>query len=214
VASRGRHTRSTPQLPLVTPEADPEKIIRRQKTLQEGTSTVEPGDSGNFHYSPIATPVVVSHFPITPSVGASRSLNFGSFPVDFPSPSFTTPPPVKVVSFTERETSVPSSPVAFSSNPLLFPFPPRSSVPASPVRTPSPPGSPPAIIPMAGANPPRNIMDAIVAVRYAPLVLPQPMNALPAGDYLKYMPKFTGEEDIITEEHLAAFYSYDRQSKY
>jgi hypothetical protein len=61
---------------------------------------------------------------------------------------------------------------------------------------------------MAGANPPRNRMDAIVAARYAPLVLPQPMNALPAGDYLKYMPKFTGEEDITVEEHLVAFYSY------
>jgi len=34
------------------------------------------------------------------------------------------------------------------------------------------------------------------------------MNALPAGDYLKYMPKFMGEEDIIVEEHLVAFYSY------
>jgi hypothetical protein len=55
---------------------------------------------------------------------------------------------------------------------------------------------------------PRNIMDTIVAARYAPLILPQPMNALHAGDYLKYMPKFTGEEDITFEEHLAAFYSY------
>jgi hypothetical protein len=34
------------------------------------------------------------------------------------------------------------------------------------------------------------------------------MNALCAGDYLKYMPKFIGEEDIIVEEHLVAFYSY------
>jgi hypothetical protein len=34
------------------------------------------------------------------------------------------------------------------------------------------------------------------------------MNPLPAGDYLKYMPKFTGEGDITAEEHLAAFYSY------
>jgi hypothetical protein len=34
------------------------------------------------------------------------------------------------------------------------------------------------------------------------------MNALPTGDYLKYMPKFTGEEDIIAKEHLVAFYSY------
>jgi hypothetical protein len=34
------------------------------------------------------------------------------------------------------------------------------------------------------------------------------MNPLPAGDYLKYMPKFTGEEDITAEEHILAFYSY------
>jgi hypothetical protein len=34
------------------------------------------------------------------------------------------------------------------------------------------------------------------------------MNVLPLGYYLKYMPKFIGEEDIIAEEHLAAFYSY------
>jgi ribonuclease HI len=61
---------------------------------------------------------------------------------------------------------------------------------------------------MAGANPPQNRMDVIVAARYAPLVLPHPMNPLPAGDYLKYMPKFTGEGDITAEEHLAAFYSY------
>jgi hypothetical protein len=208
VASRGRHTRSSPQLPLVKPEADREKNIRRQKTLQEGTSTVEPGDSSNFHYSLIATLVVVSHFPITPFVGDSRSLNFGSFLVDFPSHSFTTPPPIRVVSFTKRETSVPSSPVDFSSNPLLFPFPPRRSLPLSPIQTSSPLSSPPNIIPMAGTNPPRNRMDAIVSTRYAPLVLSQPMNGLCDGDYLKYMPKFIGEKDIIVEEHLVAFYSY------
>ena len=61
---------------------------------------------------------------------------------------------------------------------------------------------------MAGANPPLNRMDAIFTARYAPLVLPYPMNPLPAGYYLKYMPKFTGEGDITAEEHLATFYSY------
>jgi hypothetical protein len=61
---------------------------------------------------------------------------------------------------------------------------------------------------MVGANPPRNIMNAIVVARYSPLVLPQPMNSLPAGDYLKYMPKFTREEDITVEENLVSFYSY------
>jgi hypothetical protein len=62
---------------------------------------------------------------------------------------------------------------------------------------------------MEGANPPRNRMYAIVATRYGPLILPQPLNALLACGYLKQLPKFTGEGDITTEEHLETFYSYD-----
>jgi hypothetical protein len=58
---------------------------------------------------------------------------------------------------------------------------------------------------MAGANPPRNKMDVVVAARYAPLVLPQPLNSLPVGGYLKKLPKFIGEGDIIIEDHLEAF---------
>ena len=61
---------------------------------------------------------------------------------------------------------------------------------------------------MASDNLPINRMDSIMATRYACLVLPQPMNSLPVGDYLKYMPKFTREEDITIEEHISAFYSY------
>jgi hypothetical protein len=61
---------------------------------------------------------------------------------------------------------------------------------------------------MAVVNRPANRMDAIVHARYDPLVLPQPVNSLPPRDYLKYMAKFTGEEDIIVEEHIASFYSY------
>jgi hypothetical protein len=114
----------------------------------------------------------------------------------FPILGFTTPPLVRVTEFVERETHVPSSPLYFSPKPLLFPFPLGNSIPASPVLTPSPPNSPPPHIPRVGANPPRNKMDAIVVARYAPLVLPESMNALPARDYLNYMPKFTGEEDI------------------
>lgn len=64
-------------------------------------------------------------------------------------------------------------------------------------------------ITMAGANQPNMTrMERIVAARYAPLVLPHPLSALPVGDYQKYMPKYTGEEDISAKEHLAAFYSY------
>jgi ribonuclease HI len=240
VAPKGRHTRSTPQLPLETPEADPENIIKKGKTSQEGISTVVPGDSGNLHDSSFKTPVAASNSPFIPSVGVSRSLDFEIFPVelppsslhlegesfdtpvspdivkwfrprsleDFPTLGFPTPPPIKVVVSKEGETYFPLNPILFSSNTQSFPFSPRNTAPVLPVQTPSPPGSPTIHIPMAGANPPRNRMDAIVAARYAPLVLPQPMNSLPAGDYLKYMPKFTGEEDITAEEHLSTFYSY------
>ena len=31
---------------------------------------------------------------------------------------------------------------------------------------------------------------------------------MPTRDYLKYMPKFTGEGDFTVEENLEAFYSY------
>jgi hypothetical protein len=61
---------------------------------------------------------------------------------------------------------------------------------------------------MTVVNPPANRMDDIVATRYSPLLLPHPLNALPPRDYLKYMPKFMEEEDVIAEEHLASFYNY------
>ena len=58
------------------------------------------------------------------------------------------------------------------------------------------------------ARPPSR-MELIMVARYAPLALPQPLNALPQGDYLKYLPKYIAEGDGTSiEEHLATFYSY------
>ena len=51
-------------------------------------------------------------------------------------------------------------------------------------------------------------MERILVSRYAPLNLPNPLVVMPTGDYLKYMPKFTGEGGFTVEEHLEAFYSY------
>ena len=53
-----------------------------------------------------------------------------------------------------------------------------------------------------------DMMDRMVATRYAPLVLPQPLNALPGGDYHKYLPRFNGQEETTIEEHWDAFLSY------
>jgi hypothetical protein len=229
VASRGRHTRSHPQLPLATPVADPEVIFRKGKAFEGETSIAEPG---NPPPPSVGTPFSPPRFLNRPPSEVSRFLNFGSVPAefsppglglegetlvtplsseaipwhrprtaeDFPTPSFTTP--------AQRGALADLSSLAFSLNPLSFPTPLRDSFPVAPSRTPSPPSSPPPNIPMASANPPLNRMDAIVAARYAPLVLPHPMNPLPTGDYLKYMPKFTREGDVTAEEHLAAFYSY------
>jgi hypothetical protein len=100
------------------------------------------------------------------------------------------------------------NPILFSFNTQPFPLSLGNTAPVPLVQTPSPPGSPKVHILMAGDNLLRNRMDAIVAARYSPLVLPQPMNPLPVRDYLKYMPKFTGEKDITAKEHLSTFYSY------
>jgi hypothetical protein len=51
-------------------------------------------------------------------------------------------------------------------------------------------------------------MEIIIAARYAPLVFPNPLNAITTGDYQKYMPKFSGAEEVTSEEHLEFFYSY------
>jgi hypothetical protein len=216
VASRGRHTRSNPHFPLATPKEDLEAVRRKGKRAAKEVSVDE---KGNTPSPSVRTPFSDSQFPSRPSSKVSRFLNFGSVPAEFsppglvsegeilvtpPSGGFTTPPLITTVA--QREAPVHSSPLDFS---LFTPSSPvRTSFPTSPVHTPYPLSSPPFNVPMAGANPPQNIMDAIVTARYASLVLPHPMNPLPAGDYLKYMPKFTEEGDTTAEENLASFYSY------
>ena len=48
-------------------------------------------------------------------------------------------------------------------------------------------------------------IERIVAARYGPLFFPAPLNAIPIGDYMEYMPKFTGTEGVTTKEHLDSF---------
>jgi hypothetical protein len=108
----------------------------------------------------------------------------------------------------QRQASAHLGPSVLSLFSPLTPFPSGNSFPTSLVHTPSPPSSPPPNIPMVGVNPTMTRMEAIIATRYAPLVLPQPLNALPEDGYLKQLPKFTGERDVMIDEHLEAFYSF------
>jgi hypothetical protein len=43
-----------------------------------------------------------------------------------------------------------------------------------------------------------------VAARYVPLALPVPLHDLPEN-YMKNLPKFTGEGDLTTTEHMNFF---------
>ena len=63
-------------------------------------------------------------------------------------------------------------------------------------------------IPTSNIVAPLTKMERILVARYAPLNFPNPLFAMPTGDYLKYMPKFTREGYFTAEEHLEAFYSY------
>ena len=60
---------------------------------------------------------------------------------------------------------------------------------------------------MAAVAPPDPI-NAIIAARYAPLVLPNNLNPFPTTDYMKYLPRFNGEGETTIEEHLIAFYKF------
>jgi hypothetical protein len=63
--------RSTPQLALAKPKADPEKIIRRRKISQERISSPQLGISDDFHHPSIETPILSSHYRVILSTGFS-----------------------------------------------------------------------------------------------------------------------------------------------
>jgi len=85
VAPKGRHKRYNPHLPLETHEVDPEKIIKKGKSSQEGFSAAIPGTYGHFHDSTFNTPVAISNSPLLPSVEVSRNLDFENFHVEYSS---------------------------------------------------------------------------------------------------------------------------------
>jgi hypothetical protein len=100
VAFRGRHTRSHPQLPLATPETDPKAVLRKGKASEEEASITEPG---NPPYPSVGAPFSPPQLFDQYVSAVSRFLNFGSVPIEFPSPGpgpegqdFVTPPPLKL----------------------------------------------------------------------------------------------------------------------
>jgi hypothetical protein len=87
VAFIGRHTRSHPQLPLDTPETNPEAVLRKGKASKEEASITR---LGNPPYPSVGAPFCPPQFPDRPVSAVSHFLNFGSVPVEFSSPGMGT----------------------------------------------------------------------------------------------------------------------------
>jgi hypothetical protein len=167
-----------------------------------------------IEYSSFETELKEENIDIFASLDIEKFSSLASFE-DFHTLGFSTPLSVKNFAAKEVGTSSPSHTLPSSSKtqPVVVKTKtPLSSILSSPnmhtTKSPSPPCSPRMQNQMAVVNPLANRMDAIVATRYAPLVLPQPLNSLPPKDYFKYIPKFMGEEDVTIEEHLVSFYNY------
>ena len=82
LAPKGIHTRSNPQLPLVPPEADLEKIIKKGKDSKKGFSASTTSASGQLLDSTLDTQVVLSSKLPLSSVEVSKKLDFEEFPVE------------------------------------------------------------------------------------------------------------------------------------
>ena len=86
--------------------------------------------------------------------------------------------------------------------------------PILPQLPPTPTASSSALsIPTSNMVAPLTKMERILVSRYAPLIFPNPLSAMPIGDYLKYMTNLTGEGYFTAKEHLEAFYSYAENIK-
>jgi hypothetical protein len=95
-----------------------------------------------------------------------------------------------------------SHPTSASTSFLSEVKPPLSIIPPMPSQLSSTKTSSFASTPKISMAAPLTKMEQILANRYAPLVLPNPLSSMPTGDYQKYMPKFTRSGDYTVEEHI------------
>ena len=179
VATRGVGTRNKPTSPLQLGVTDPEQILR------------------------IARNIRISHS--LPSLSDLDQLD-GSSPSSVLRKEEETSPWLKPIIpatnfqiFTDPQAFKKSKILSLGKIPLFHlkvgknPFHPSSSQ-----ISPSPKS---VSLKMEAQNQPIDMMDRMVASRYAPLVFPHPLNALPGGDYQKYLPRFNGQGETTAKEH-------------
>ena len=173
MASRRPSTRENPQGPQVTPVLDPEEIIRRSRASLRHTSRGARGATSGISRDIY---VVISNRPPFQSSSAetSNSQEFRSTSEIFRAEEYSS-------------TNSCGDPIPDDSIEINIPLPTPTVSPST------------LSIPTSNMNVPLTKMERILVSRYAPLNLPNPLFAMPTRDYLKYMPKFTGEGDFTVE---------------
>jgi hypothetical protein len=195
LASGRRHTRQNPGGKLITPVNNPEKILKARGSL-EATALV----------NKLKNPLVKTKCPSEPLTPHSPLSDTKDLEADYS--NFRGEPHQNFPSINKGKGPLERS-LSFDIPSFLhqnFPFSPDSKESATP----------PIFYPnsMAGIGgggggggnpnvPPLGVF-AKVAARYAPLVLPVPLHDL-LENYIKNLPKFTGEGDITIAEHINFF---------
>ena len=181
-----RHTQRNPQKSPADSVPDPEKIIKERKVSQKGAS-----GSGKSKQSSISLQErLVIEQAHAESIASDTRNEEKISEIHKASYSLGSP-----FSLSPKEASPPTHhiPLVLSVTPQF----PTFQIASALVSTTAMAG------PQALAK-----MERTIAARYRPLVLPTTVNAMPTGEYQKYVPKFTGTEGVTTEEHLESFYSY------
>jgi ribonuclease HI len=192
LASGRRHTRQNPDSKLVTPVNNPEKILRARGSLETTASVNKPKN------------------PLLKTKSTSEPLSSGSPLSDAKDPKTNYSEFRSELHQAFQSINKGKSPLERSSS-FDTPTFPRQNLPVSPdskvcVTPPFP--TPKSMAGVrgggGGANVPPPGVFAKVAARYAPLVLPANLHDLP-DNYIKNLPKFTGEGDLTAAEHINFF---------
>ena len=173
MATKGVGTRSRPSSPLQLGVSDPEQILKTTRKIKRSQSSPALCNPDQID---LLSPFSFAKEEEQDSSWLKPTIPVSNFQI------FTDPQ-----SFKKAKTLSPGKIPLFQFKVNKRPFQPSTSLVNKSFLATNP-----SSLTMVAQQPPLDMMDRMVAARYAPLVLAQPLNALPGKDYQKYLPRFNG----------------------
>jgi ribonuclease HI len=192
LASGRRHTRQNPDSKLVTPVKNPKKNLKAKGPLEATASVNKPKGLPSKTKSAAELHTLDNPLSDIKDLETEHSELRSEQHQTFPSRNKGKDSLERSLSFdipSFHRQNFPVSPDSKGCFTPLFPNPKMAGVGRGGGGQPNPP--PPGVF-------------AKVAARYAPLVLPAQLHDLP-DNYIKNLPKFTGEGDLTAIEHINFF---------